>query len=158
MIKITANCPCYDGLLFFAGTPVYFTNHCNPQCPALFITNNRKQYWIQMKICNIHKNMHYCEWSHSVILSLFLFFLIRPKPQFISQRFFCFVLFVSVYVFKNFTQWFWGISRLKERSKKNQTILWHKMNTPKDNINTEKSRYEACVCLAYGTLSSTLKI
>lgn len=55
MIKITANCPCYDGLLFFASTPVYFTNHCNPQCPALFITKNSKQYWIQTKICNIHK-------------------------------------------------------------------------------------------------------
>lgn len=55
MIKITANCPCYDGPLFFASTPVYFTNHCNPQCPALFITKNIKQYWIQTKICNVHK-------------------------------------------------------------------------------------------------------
>lgn len=46
--------------------------------------------------------------------------------------------FVYLYVFKNFTQWF------SEESA--------------DNLNTEKSRCEACVCLVYRTLSSTLKI
>lgn len=52
MIKITANCPCYDGLLFFASTPVYFTNHCNPQCPALFITKiaNSTEYKLKYVI------------------------------------------------------------------------------------------------------------